>query len=94
MIKRLGKFIVWGAGGKGVFFLNRLKINSQRCGRVIDINKNQQGKYIPGTAQEVVSPEVLRKGGIDTIVIMNPVYEKEIHQTAKNLGFNGKFIVL
>jgi|SRR3989344_3367206 len=88
-LKRFGRFIVWGAGGKGVFFLNRLQIQSPF---VIDINKNKQNKYIPGTAQRVVSPEILRKEKIDAIIIMNPIYAKEIREVARNQNFRGKFI--
>lgn len=94
IIPKLGKFIVWGAGGKGVFLLNYLKIDHKITDKIIDINKNKQGKFIPGMGQEVVSPEVLKKGGFDTVIIMNPAYEKEICQSAKDLGFKGKFVVM
>src|SRR3989344_3728264 len=94
MVKGAGRFIVWGAGGKGVFFLNRLKVDYKRCDRVIDINKSQHGWYIPGTAQQVVAPNVLNDGGVDSIIIMNPVYKKEISQSARSFGFKGKFVVV
>lgn len=94
ILPKLGRFIVWGAGGKGVFFLNRLNIDSKISDRIIDINESQQGKFIPGTGQLVVPPETLKEGGLDTIIIMNPVYEKEIKQSARDLGFKGGFVVL
>ncbi len=94
LLCRIGKFVVWGAGGKGVLFLNRLRIKPKVSPYIIDLNPNKQGKYVPGTAQKVVAPDALHRGKVKTIIIMNPVYEKEIRKRVKRSGFNGKFIVL
>ncbi len=71
------KFVVWGAGSKGVSFLNILE--SQEAIRyVVDINTRKQGKYIAGTGQLIVPPNSLREIEPEVIIIMNPIYKDEI----------------
>ncbi|MFA7245494.1 MAG: class I SAM-dependent methyltransferase [Candidatus Magasanikbacteria bacterium] len=94
MVEEMGTFIVWGAGAKGVTFLNRLNISVEKCQYVIDINLNKQNKFIPITGQEIVSPKILKKIDVNTIIVMNPVYEEEIKKMASSFGYNGKFILL
>ena len=82
--------VVWGAGSKGVTFLNVLK-NSQ-IEYVVDVNPRKQGMYIPGTGQRIVSPEFLREYQPDIIVVMNPIYKNEIRQLTQNLGLTTRFV--
>lgn len=91
---KLDNFAVWGAGAKGVAFLNRLKISKKKCQYVIDINPNKEGKFISVSGQKIVSPEIIKKENFKNIIIMNPVYEREIKQTAKKYNYKGKFILL
>jgi len=81
--------VVWGAGSKGVTFLNALE-NSQ-IEYLIDINPHKQGMYIPGTGQRIISPEFLRDYQPDIIIIMNPLYKSEIKQISKNLDLTSRF---
>jgi len=77
--RRVGKRVaVWGAGAKGVTFLNTLKPDLDNLPCVVDINHEKQGHFIPGTGQEIISPELLSQYGIDVIYIMNPNYQDEI----------------
>ena len=85
------KIVVWGAGGKGVSFLNLLKIGDQ-IKYIVDINPRKNGKYIPGTGQQIVLPAFLQDYKPDVIVMMNPVYKKEIQQTVKSLGLSSEFL--
>jgi SAM-dependent methyltransferase len=94
IINGLSNFAVWGAGAKGAVFLNRLNIHRDKCRYIIDINPNKQGKFIPITGQEIVSPEILGKEKIDNIIIMNSIYEKEIKTLAAKYNYKGKFILL
>ena len=94
LIDSLGNFVVWGGGAKGVTFLNRLKIDYKKSRYLIDINPNKQNKYIPITGQKIVAPEILKKVDFDAILIMNPVYEKEIKSMAKKYNFIGRFILV
>lgn len=94
IIDNLDDFIVWGAGAKGVTFLNRLGINRHKCQYVVDINSNKQNKFIPNTGQKVVSPEILEKEKNKNVIIMNPVYKKEIEKIATHYNYEGRFITL
>ncbi|MCZ2114249.1 MAG: class I SAM-dependent methyltransferase, partial [Anaerolineae bacterium] len=48
--------IVWGAGSKGVTFLNVMGTGEEIVA-VVDINPRKQGKYVPGTGQPIISPD-------------------------------------
>lgn len=85
--------VVWGAGSKGVTFLNILKVQDQ-IEYVVDISPPKQGVYVAGTGQKIVSPEFLRKYRPDTIIVMNPIYIKEIQSLAKNMNVDSKFMVV
>jgi 2-polyprenyl-3-methyl-5-hydroxy-6-metoxy-1,4-benzoquinol methylase len=79
-LRRSGtKTVVWGAGSKGVTFLNVLNIESG-IEAVVDINPHKHGRYIPGTGQRVVSPDELAGIGPDVIITMNPLYADEIEK--------------
>ena len=54
---------------------------------IIDINRNKQGKYCPGTNKKIVSPEILRKEkNVNDIIIMNPIYYEEISNQLTDYG--------
>lgn len=84
----------FGDGAKGVTFLSRLNIGRHKCQYVIDINPNKQNKFIPIIGQKIVSPKILEKEKIDNIIIMNPIYEKEIKNLVARYNYKGKFILL
>jgi hypothetical protein len=83
--------VVWGAGSKGVSFLNTLKTAAE-INHVIDINPYKQGNYVPGTGQEIVGPEALRDIDPDLIIIMNPIYTSEIWETVKRMGLKCRIL--
>ncbi|UCG34752.1 MAG: methyltransferase domain-containing protein [Candidatus Omnitrophota bacterium] len=85
------KAVVWGAGTKGVMFLNMLKIEDQ-IEYVVDINPNKQGRYIAGAGQKIITPDFLKEYKPDTIVIMNQIYENEIKQILNNLEISAEFL--
>lgn len=85
------KAVVWGAGSKGVSFLNTLKTAGQ-ISHVVDINPHKQGKYVPGTGQEIVAPESLKDIDPDLIIIMNPIYISEIWETVKRMGLKCRIL--
>jgi hypothetical protein len=71
------KAVVWGAGSKGISFLNVLPSKAV-IDFVIDINPHKQELYIPGTGQQVVSPDRLPEIRPEVIIVMNPLYLDEI----------------
>lgn len=92
-LARWKRFAVWGVAGKGVTFLTRLDITRVRSSFAIDINPVKQGRFVPITGQIVAHPEVLRRARIDTILVMNPIYEKEIKRMARRYGYHGRFVI-
>ena len=79
-LRRSGtKTVVWGAGSKGVTFLNVLNIESG-IESVVDVNPHKHGLYVPGTGQQVVSPDDLSGIGPEVIITMNPLYADEIEK--------------
>jgi SAM-dependent methyltransferase len=85
-IKQSGaRSVVWGAGSKGITFLNVLP-GAAVIDYVIDINPHKQGLYVPGTGQQVVSPDRLPEIRPDVIIVMNPLYVDEIDNMITDLN--------
>lgn len=75
---RRGACLVWGAGAKGVTFLNALALGLDLVPAVVDMNPKKQGRYVPGTGQPIVSPAALSRYQVASILVMNPMYLDEI----------------
>lgn len=90
MVQEDQRMVIWGAGTKGVAFLNLLK--GSNIDYAVDLNPRKQGKYIPCTGQRIVSPKFLKDNPTDIIIVMNPIYENEIRGLAKRLGLQAKII--
>ena len=52
------KAVLWGAGSKGVTFLNTFKIKDE-IQYIVDINPRKQGKFVAGSGQKIISPDFL-----------------------------------
>ena len=85
------KAVAWGAGSKGVMFLNLFK-QQNLINYIVDLNPRKQGKYVAGSGQKIVAPEFLRTYQPDLVIIMNHIYESEIRQLTADLGLNPEFI--
>jgi SAM-dependent methyltransferase len=83
--------VLWGAGSKGVAFLNRFKAAAP-VDYVVDINPHKQGKFVPGTGQQVIAPEFLKEVRPGAIIIMNPNYRQELQRQVESLGIQAEFI--
>jgi SAM-dependent methyltransferase len=82
---RGGRAAVWGAGAKGVSFLNLLDLgDAAPC--VVDVNPRKQGHFLPGTGQEILAPAALRALRPPLVIVMNPIYEAEIRAELRGLG--------
>jgi hypothetical protein len=66
-----GKIVVWGAGAKGVTFVNVVP-GADRIGAFVDVNPHTHGRFAPRTGTPVLSPEALRGQPVESIIIMNP----------------------
>jgi hypothetical protein len=83
---RAGRTVaVWGAGSKGVSFLNMVA-GGDRVRSVIDLNPRKHGRFVPGTGQRIGAPESLRDSGVDVVLAMNRLYVGEIGESLKALG--------
>jgi len=84
--------VIWGAGSKGVTFLNVLAVK-KHIKYAVDVNPHKQGKHIAGAGQEIVPPDFLREYRPDVIVVMNPIYQSEIQQVVNNLGVKPEIVL-
>jgi len=73
----IGKVAVWGAGAKGVTFVNLIDPNYEWIDCVVDLNPNKQGHYVSGTGHPIVSYQELVSRGVRTAILMNPNYYTE-----------------
>lgn len=93
-LERLGRrAVVWGAGSKGITFLNAMDVSSGQIEYVVDLNPHKHGRYLTGTGQRIVPPEFLRDYQPRVIIVMNPLYQSEIRQAARRLGLQAEFLL-
>lgn len=85
------KAVIWGAGSKGITFLNTLQLQDQ-IEYAVDINPRKHGMYITGTGQQIVPPEFLRTYRPDVVIVMNPVYTDEIYTIVRELGLSPELL--
>lgn len=82
-----GRSVVWGGGSKGVTFLNVLRsVAGIEC--LVDVNPNKQGRFVPVTGQEVVSPARLSQYRPTNVIVMNEIYLEEINDAVKSMGLH------
>jgi SAM-dependent methyltransferase len=81
------KAVVWGTGGKGVNFLNSVGTESG-IRYAVDSNPTRHGRFIPGSAQQIVSPASLAEYRPDAVILSNRAYDKEIRHQIANVGIN------
>lgn len=86
MLRRMGRrAAIWGAGSKGVTFVNLLPPGEEIIGAV-DVNPRKQGKFLAGTGQPVLAPEALAAQAPDVVIVMNPAYRREIEHHLERLS--------
>jgi len=80
------KIAVWGAGSKGMTFVNMFDSNKKYIDCVIDINVKKNKHFIPGTGHLIINPQEIKSRKIDDIIIMNPNYKNEILNTINKMN--------
>jgi SAM-dependent methyltransferase len=83
-LKILKDVAVWGAGAKGVTFVNLLDPERKLINCVVDINPDKQGKFIPGTGHPIINYPQVFKRKITSVIVMNPNYMDEIRKLISN----------
>ncbi len=89
------KAVIWGAGSKGVTFLNLTNPQhpDEFLNYAVDVSPRKHGKYIPGTGQEIVSPDHLKTIDPDVVFLMNPTYEQEVRSDLAALQIDAELKV-
>jgi hypothetical protein len=86
------RVVMWGAGARTVGFVNGLGITDQ-IPYAVDINPRKAGKYLPGTGQEIVSPDFLKTYRPDVIIVMNAIYQAEIERDIRRMGLDVEYMI-
>jgi SAM-dependent methyltransferase len=83
---------LWGMATKGVVFSYLVDPERTLIRYCIDVNSNKQGKYAPGSAHLIQTPEVLQGlSGEVLILVMNPNYLNEVRNKCRALGIAASF---
>ena len=87
------RVVLWGAGAKGAMFLNAFRdVGSLEY--IVDVNPHKHGLFVPGTGQEVVSPEFLKGYRPDVLLIVNANYREEIARKVSELGLTPEILAI
>lgn len=93
---RAGGCAIWGAAAKGTTLVNTIDPENRRIRFLIDVNPAKQGKFVPGTGHQIVSPGYLKEpdGSIAGIINMNPNYLEENRSILSQLSLEIPIISL
>jgi threonine dehydrogenase-like Zn-dependent dehydrogenase len=92
---RGGRVAVWGSGSKGVSFLGAIGAGAaEAVSCVVDINPHRQGRFMVGTGHPIVAPAALREAAPATVVVMNPIYRREVADLLGGLGLEPELLAL
>ena len=91
-----GKTIAaYGAAAKGATMLNVMGIDTSLVPYVVDKNTYKQGRYMPGTHQEIKDPSILEeRDAPDVLLLLAWNFAEEIMQQQAQFARNGgKFLI-
>jgi SAM-dependent methyltransferase len=87
------KVVVWIALSKAVAFLTTLNVGNA-VEFVVDINPFRQNKFMPGTGQRIVPPQFLAEYKPDVVILMNPIYRKEVQADLDKMGLGAELLTV
>ncbi|MCI0557468.1 MAG: class I SAM-dependent methyltransferase, partial [Nitrososphaera sp.] len=82
---------VWGAGSKGVTFVNTIKVPGV-VAAVVDMNPHKLGRFVGGTGHRVIGPQSLTRDPVDYIIVTNAAYCDEIATSLRDLEVECRLI--
>lgn len=85
VVDRGEKAVLWGGGSKAVGFLASVN-HPEAIDSVVDINPAKWEAFLPGTGHRIVAPSELENEPPSTVILMNPVYMKEITRDLRSRG--------
>jgi len=83
--KRKEQMVIWGAGMRGINFLHQFG-DERVFPKIVDINTNRQGSYLPGSGYFIDKPEILKSFQPERVLLSNPTYEREIRAQIEEMG--------
>ena len=82
---------LWGAGARGVAFLNAVDPDC-RLGAVVDLNPAKWHRYLPIAGHRVIPPDELPDVGVASVILTNPNYVDEVRSHLRTLGVNADVV--
>ncbi|HWO93872.1 MAG TPA: class I SAM-dependent methyltransferase [Dehalococcoidia bacterium] len=82
--------VVWGAGSKGVTFVNVLEPGLVMA--LVDVSPRKRGRYVACVGLPVVGPDDLRSLQPDVAIVMNPQYASEVSAVLTELGLSTEVV--
>ena len=76
--------MVWGAGAKGVTFVNLTDSKREYISNLVDISPEKQGHYIARAGHRIISPAQIIEIETGEILVMNDNYYSEIKNQIKD----------
>ena len=61
-------------------------------GYVVDINPYKHNTFSAKTGHKIIPPDFLRDYNPDVVIIMNPIYHREIQQNLKQMKLSPKIV--
>jgi hypothetical protein len=86
-----GTVLFWGGTGKGAAFLNMYRIHNHY---VVDSDPHKIGRFVPGTAQEIQSPDLFKDRDDLTIVIATPWRAYDIYVDIQKRGLKYRSLLV
>lgn len=93
MKKESSTVVLWGAGSKGVSFLNMVEM-ANSISAIVDLNPRKQGHFIPGAGHAIISLNELARIDPDVVIVANPVYLNEVRQLLRQLHLDAEVMSL
>jgi hypothetical protein len=81
--------VIWGAGAKGVSFMNLLGV-AGAIELAVDVNPRKQGTFLAGSGQPIVAPSALVEYRPSLVLSMNRIYESEVRAELARLGVDAR----
>jgi C-methyltransferase C-terminal domain/Methyltransferase domain len=87
------RVVLWGGGSKAVSLVTTLGLGEE-ISAVVDINPYKQGKFLPGSGHAVIAPEALPAHDPGLVIVMNPLYAKEVRSKVASIGLDPEILSL
>jgi hypothetical protein len=85
------KVVLWSALSKAVAFLTTTKVGDA-IEFAVDINPQRQGRFLPVTGQQIMSPNFLADYRPNFVILMNPIYVPEVQAELERMAVPAKVL--